>query len=145
MGRRLGGSLINPGVVVGDLHTQFAAVLESVDAGIVSASQEGVELGGNVLEAHVDGRSTLVDNLLNLLTGQLGSNGVSLNVHIDGGRVIVVIGFRLFLTGDLDFGTSLFAESGNVGTSTTDDVSADRERNGDLDCLLLVVSIASAI
>jgi hypothetical protein len=74
------------------------------------------------------------------LTGHLGGDGITLDAYINRSRVVVVEGVDVLLTGNLDLGTSLLAESGNVGTSATDDVSADGKRDGDLDALLLLVS-----
>jgi hypothetical protein len=136
----LSRSLLDPSVVVRDLDSQVTTALEVADTRVVGTSKEGVELCGDILQAEVDGRGALVDNLLNLLTGHFGSNGISLDENVDGSRVIIVEVVGLFLTRNLDLGTGLLTEVGDVGTTTTDDVSTDGKRYGDLDALLLVVS-----
>jgi hypothetical protein len=136
----LSRSLLDPSVVVRDLDSQVTTALEVADTRVMGTSKEGVELCGDVLQAEVDGRGALVDNLLNLLTGHFGSNGISLDENVDGSRVIIVEAVGIFLTRNLDLSTSLLTEIGDVGTTTTNDVSTDGERYGDLDALLLAVS-----
>lgn len=57
--------LISPGVVMRYLYVDaFRLVL--LDPGVMSTSQERVQLGRNVLEAHVHGGCAFIDNRLNL-------------------------------------------------------------------------------
>jgi hypothetical protein len=125
-----------PGVVLRNLNVDIAALRELVDVDIMGTGQEGVELGGDLLEAQVDSRGTLVDNGIDLATSHLSGERIALNVYVDNGIIILA---RLSL-GHLNASTGALADLLNLGSLTTDDVRADGGRDGDIDRLLEIVS-----
>jgi hypothetical protein len=128
----LGRGLRAPGVVLGNLDVDILTLRKLVRVDVVWAGQEGVELGGNVLEAQVDSRGTLVDNGINLATSHLSGKRISLDVDVDNGVLFLV---SLSLR-DLDTGAGALANLLDLGTLTTNDVGANRGRDGDIDRLL---------
>lgn len=130
-------SLRTPSVVLRDLNVHIPALDKAIGMDIVGSSKEGVEFGGNVLETQVDGGGALVDNGLDLATGHLGSKRIALDVDVDNGILL----FASLGLGDLDTGAGALADLLDLGSLTTDDVGADGGRDGDIDGLLLFVSV----
>ena len=89
------------------------------------ASQEGVVFGGNVLEAEVDGGGALINDALNLLLGESGSDRIALNDDVDGCTVVLLKRASLLLLGNLYAGAGTLADALDGGTLAADDVSAD--------------------
>lgn len=126
-----------PGVVVRDLNLDIAVLLESADAGAVWAGEEGVELGGNVLETSVDGRGALADNVVNQTASVVCRGSVTLDQNVNSGILIVLVKrIILVLLWHLYSCTALFAQLLDRLTLTTDDVCSDRDWHWNLDGLL---------
>jgi hypothetical protein len=134
---RLGRRLRLPSVVLRDLDVDVAALDESIGMDVVGARKERIELGRDILQTQVHGRGALIDNSVDFAASHLSSQGIALNMDVDNGILILA---RLGL-GDLDAGTGALANFLDLGTLTTDDVGANRGGDGNIDGLLVGVSV----
>lgn len=122
-----------PCVVLRNLDIHVTSLYKLVGVNVVGTSQEGIEFGGDVLQAQVDSRSALVNNGIDFATRHLSGERIALDVNIDD-SILIFAGLGLW---NLDASTSALANLLDLGTLAADDVGADGGGNGNVDRLLL--------
>jgi hypothetical protein len=122
--------------VLWDLHAEVATLLKSREALVARGGQEGVVLGGNVLQTSAGGRCVLVDDLFDVLLGHLDGEGVTLDLNIDSlVHIVILENLSSFLARNVDASTGALGDGLDGRTLLSDNSATDGSRNGQGDVL----------
>jgi hypothetical protein len=111
-------------------------LLESRKTLVAGSGQEGVILGGNVLQTSAGGGCVLVYNLLDVLLSHLDGEGITLDLNIDSlVQVVILENLSSFLARDVDASTGALGNGLDGRTLFSDNSATDGRRDGQGDVL----------